>query len=148
VPYFVIRREDLKFDGTNPTLMYAYGGFQISLNPSYRSTIGQLWLEKGGVYVLANIRGGGEYSPEWHQAGLKVNRQRICDDFISVAEELIGRKITSPKHLGIMGGSNGGLLMGVMLNQRPDLWNAVVVQVPLLDMRYHLLLAGASWVDE
>lgn len=149
VPYFVIRHEEVDFDGMNPTLLYAYGGFQISLNPSYRSTIGRLWLEKGGVYVLANIRGGGEYGPEWHQAGLKLNRQRIYDDFISVAEELIERGITSPRHLGIMGGSNGGLLMGVMLNQRPDLWNAVVVQVPLLDMlRYHLLLAGASWVDE
>ena len=149
VPYFVIRHEEVDFDGMNPTLLYAYGGFQISLNPSYRSTIGRLWLEKGGVYVLANIRGGGEYGPEWHQAGLKLNRQRIYDDFISVAEELIERGITSPRQLGIMGGSNGGLLMGVMLNQRPDLWNAVVVQVPLLDMlRYHLLLAGASWVDE
>jgi len=106
-------------------------------------------LEKGGVYILANIRGGGEFGPAWHQAGLKLNRQRVYDDFISVAEDVIGKGFTSPEHLGIMGGSNGGLLMGVMLNQRPDLWNAVVVQVPLLDMlRYHLLLAGASWVDE
>ena len=119
------------------------------MNPSYSGGIGRLWLEKGGVYVLANIRGGGEFGPTWHQAGLKGNRQRIYDDFIAVGEALIDLKITSPKHLGIMGGSNGGLMMGVMLNQRPDLWNAVVIQVPLLDMlRYHKLLAGASWVDE
>jgi prolyl oligopeptidase len=98
---------------------------------------------------LANIRGGGEFGPKWHQAGLKDNRQKIFDDFIAVGEKLVSMKVTSPQHLGIMGGSNGGLLMGVMLNQRPDLWNAVIIQVPLLDMlRYHKLLAGASWVDE
>lgn len=149
VPYFVVRGRDTDFDRTTPTLLYGYGGFQVSLAPSYSGTIGKLWLEQGGAYVLANIRGGGEFGPDWHQAGLKANRQRIYDDFIAVAEDVIDRKITSPRHLGIMGGSNGGLLMGVMLNQRPELWNAVVVQVPLLDMlRYHLLLAGASWVDE
>ncbi|MEC5125755.1 prolyl oligopeptidase family serine peptidase [Verrucomicrobiales bacterium BCK34] len=149
VPYFVVHRDDITFDGTTPTLLYAYGGFQISLQPGYSGTIGKLWLENGGAYVLANIRGGGEYGPAWHQAGLKLNRQRIYDDFIAVGEALVESKLTSPEHLGIMGGSNGGLLMGVMLNQRPDLWNAVVVQVPLLDMlRYHTLLAGASWVDE
>lgn len=149
VPYFAIHRSDIELDGSTPTLLYGYGGFQISLNPGYNGTTGRLWLEKGGAYVLANIRGGGEFGPDWHQAGLKLNRQRVYDDFISVGEDLIARKLTSPEHLGIMGGSNGGLLMGVMLNQRPDLWNAVVVQVPLLDMlRYHLLLAGASWVDE
>lgn len=149
IPYFVVHREDIALDGKTPTLLYAYGGFQISLTPSYSAITGKLWLENGGAYVLANIRGGGEFGPEWHQAGLKGNRQRIYDDFIAVGEALIAKKITSPRHLGIMGGSNGGLLMGVMLNQRPDLWNAVVVQVPLLDMlRYHKLLAGASWVDE
>lgn len=149
VPYFLVSKADLPLDGTTPTLLYGYGGFQVSLNPSYSPVTGRLWLEKGGAYVLANIRGGGEFGPEWHQAGLKQNRQRIYDDFISVGEDLVARGVTSPEHLGIMGGSNGGLLMGVMLNQRPDLWNAVVVQVPLLDMmRYHLLLAGASWVDE
>ncbi len=149
IPYFVVHHEDIALDGTNPTLLYAYGGFEISMRPSYSATLGRLWLEKGGVYVLANIRGGGEFGPKWHQAGLKTNRQRIYDDFIAVGESLIEMKLTTPEHLGIMGGSNGGLLMGVMLNQRPDLWNAVVVQVPLLDMlRYHLLLAGASWVDE
>lgn len=149
VPYFLVSKADLPLDGSTPTLLYGYGGFQVSLNPSYSAVTGRLWLEQGGAYVLANIRGGGEFGPEWHQAGLKQNRQRIYDDFISVGEDLIARGVTSPEHLGIMGGSNGGLLMGVMLNQRPDLWNAVVVQVPLLDMmRYHLLLAGASWVDE
>ena len=119
------------------------------MTPGYSPVMGRLWLEQGGAYVLANIRGGGEFGPNWHQAGLKLNRQRIYDDFIAVGEDLVAKKITSPEHLGIQGGSNGGLLMGVMLNQRPDLWNAVVVQVPLLDMlRYHLLLAGASWVGE
>lgn len=149
IPYFAVHREDIPLNGTTPTLLYGYGGFQISLNPGYKGTTGRLWLEKGGAYILANIRGGGEFGPDWHQAGLKLNRQRVYDDFIAVAEDVIAKGYTSPEHLGIMGGSNGGLLMGVMLNQRPDLWNAVVVQVPLLDMlRYHLLLAGASWVDE
>ena len=149
VPYFMVRQKDVKLDGTNPTLLYGYGGFEISLNPSYSATRGKLWIERGGVYVLANIRGGGEYGPSWHQAGLKTKRQIIYDDFISVAEDLIAKKITSPKHLGIEGGSNGGLLMGVMATQRPDLFNAVVCAVPLLDMlRFHTLLAGASWVGE
>lgn len=149
IPYFLVRRGDVIPDGTMPTLLYAYGGFQISQGPGYSALNGKLWLERGGAYVVANIRGGGEFGPAWHQSGLKQNRQRIYDDFIAVGEDLIKRKVTSPKHLGIMGGSNGGLLMGVMLTQRPELWNAVVVQVPLLDMiRYHKLLAGASWVDE
>ena len=116
----------LQLDGTTPTLLYGYGGFEVSMRPSYSGGVGRLWLEKGGAYVLANIRGGGEFGPSWHQAGLKTNRQRIYDDFIAVGEDLIERKITSPGHLGIMGGSNGGLLMGVMLTQRPDLWDAVV----------------------
>ncbi len=149
IPYFVVHRSDIELNGETPTLLYAYGGFEVSMRPSYSATIGQLWLERGGAYVLANIRGGGEFGPSWHQAGLKGNRQRIYDDFIAVGEDLIQRGVTSTPRLGIMGGSNGGLLMGVMLTQRPDLWNAVVVQVPLLDMlRYHKLLAGASWVDE
>ena len=149
VPYFVIRSEDAPMDGSTPTLLYGYGGFQISMNPVYSGFNGKLWLERGGAYILANIRGGGEFGPAWHQAGLKTNRQVIYDDFIAVAEDAIDSGLTSPRRLGIMGGSNGGLLMGVMLTQRPDLWNAVVIQVPLLDMlRYHLLLAGASWVDE
>ena len=149
VPYFVVRKKDITYDGSNPTLLYAYGGFQVSLSPRYSGVRGKLWLEQGGVYVLANIRGGGEFGPKWHQAGLKTNRQVIYNDMIAVAESLLEKKITSPRRLGIMGGSNGGLLMGVMYNQRPDLWNAVVSQVPLLDMlRYHTMLAGASWVDE
>ncbi len=149
VPYFLIHKKGLKLDGSNPTLLYGYGGFEISLSPTYQSTKGKVWLERGGVYALANIRGGGEFGPKWHQAALLKNRQRAFDDFISVAEDLISSRITSPKHLGIMGGSNGGLLMGVMLTQRPDLFGAVVCQVPLLDMlRYHKLLAGASWVGE
>lgn len=149
IPYFVVRHKDIQFDGTNPTLQYAYGGFQVSLKPSYSGLLGKNWLEQGGVYVLANIRGGGEFGPNWHQAGLKTKRQVIFDDMIAVGEDIIAKKITSPKRLGIMGGSNGGLLMGVMYIQRPDLWNAVICQVPLLDMlRYHKLLAGASWVDE
>lgn len=149
VPYFLIRPVDAPLDGTLPTVLYGYGGFQVSLNPSYAPLTGKLWLERGGAYVVANIRGGGEFGPAWHQAGLKTARQRIYDDFVSVAEDLNQRNVTSPRRLGIMGGSNGGLLMGVMYNQRPDLWNAVVCQVPLLDMlRYHLLLAGASWVGE
>ena len=149
VPYFVVHREDIVLDGTTPTLLYGYGGFQVSLTPGYSAITGKLWLENGGAYVMANIRGGGEFGPNWHQAGLKQKRQAIYDDFIAVGEDVIARGITSTPHLGIMGGSNGGLLMGVMMTQRPDLWNAVVVQVPLLDMlRYHKLLAGASWVDE
>ena len=149
VPYFVVRQKNIKLDGNNPTLLYGYGGFEVSLNPSYSATRGKLWVERGGVYVLSNIRGGGEYGPKWHQAGLKTKRQNIYDDFIAVAEDLIAKKITSPKHLGIEGGSNGGLLMGVIYTQRPDLFNAVICQVPLLDMmRYHKLLAGASWMGE
>ena len=149
VPYFVVSSKDVKYDSKNPTLIYAYGGFELSQRPSYLSIVNAAWLEKGGVYVLANIRGGGEFGPKWHQAGLKEKRQNIYNDFHSVAEDLIVRKITSSKHLGIRGGSNGGLLVGVAFTQRPDLYNAVVCQVPLLDMkRYNKLLAGASWMGE
>jgi prolyl oligopeptidase len=149
VPYFVVHRKDLKYDGTNATLLNAYGGFQVSEMPTYSGNIGKLWLEHGGVYVLANIRGGGEFGPAWHEAGLKTHRQRIYDDFAAVGEDLIARKITSPQHLGIMGGSNGGLLMGVEMTQHPELWKAVVIQVPLLDMLgYEHIAAGASWVGE
>ncbi|HUI33955.1 MAG TPA: prolyl oligopeptidase family serine peptidase [Stellaceae bacterium] len=149
VPYFVARPRDLAFDGEAPTLLYGYGGFQVSMTPAYSGALGKLWVEPGGVYVVANIRGGGEFGPEWHQAALKEHRQRAFDDFIAVAEDLIARRITSPRRLGIMGGSNGGLLMGAMLTQRPDLFRAIVCQVPLLDMlRYHKLLAGASWMAE
>ena len=149
IPYFVVKRKELRNDGNNPTLLYGYGGFQISLTPSYSGTIGKAWLEKGGVYVVANIRGGGEYGPHWHQAALKEHRQRAYDDFAAVAKDLIAQKITSPQHLGVMGGSNGGLLAGVTLTQHPELFNAIVSQVPLLDMqRFNQLLAGASWMGE
>ncbi len=149
VPYFLVRPKTLAFDGKAPTLLYGYGGFEISMLPSYSGTIGKAWLEKGGVYALANIRGGGEYGPRWHQAALKANRHKAYEDFAAIADDLVARKITSPKHLGIKGGSNGGLLMGNMLTQYPDKFGAIVVQVPLLDMkRYSHLLAGASWMAE
>ena len=149
VPYFQVSRKTLKLDGSNPTLLYGYGGFEISMLPGYSAGVGASWLEHGGVYVLANIRGGGEFGPKWHEAARKQNRQRAYDDFTAVAEDLQARKVTSAEHLGIQGGSNGGLLMGVMLTERPDLFKAVVCQVPLLDMRrFNKLLAGASWMDE
>jgi prolyl oligopeptidase len=137
------------YDGSNPTVLYAYGGFQISETPFYSAETGKLWLERGGVFVLANIRGGGEFGPAWHDAGLKTHRQRIYDDFYAVAADLVARKVTTPRHLGIQGGSNGGLLMGVEFTQHPEMWNAVDIQVPLLDMlRYEKIEAGASWVGE
>jgi prolyl oligopeptidase len=149
VPYFVVHGKDVKYDGSNPTLMGAYGGFQVSETPAYSAVTGKLWLEHGGIFVLANIRGGGEFGPAWHEAGLKTHRQRIYDDFSAVGEDLIVRKITTPRRLGIVGGSNGGLLMGVEMTQHPRLWNAVVIQVPLLDMlRFEQIAAGASWVGE
>ena len=149
IPYFVVHREDMPMDGSNPTLLYGYGGFQSSLLPGYSATVGRLWLERGGVYVVANTRGGGEFGPRWHQAALQENRQRAHEDFQAVALDLIDRGITSQPHLGIMGGSQGGLFMGAMLTQRPDLINAAVIQVPLFDMlRFHRLLAGASWIAE
>ena len=149
VPYFIVHRKDMPLDGTNPTLLYGYGGYQISMLPQYSAGIGIGWLERGGVYVLSNIRGGGEYGPTWHQAAKRENRQRSFDDFIAVAEHLIDTGVTGPRHLGIEGGSNGGLLVSAVMVQRPELFNAVVCQVPLTDMqRFHLLLAGASWVAE
>jgi prolyl oligopeptidase len=149
VPYFVVHKKDMKYDGGNPTLLNAYGGFQIAMTPSYSAVTGKLWLERGGVFVLANIRGGGEFGPAWHEAGLKMHRQRIYDDFYAVAQDLKTRKITSTRRLGIIGGSNGGLLMGVEFTEHPDAWGAVVIQVPLLDMlAFEHLSAGASWVGE
>lgn len=149
IPYFQVSRKGLTPNGRNPTLLYAYGGFEISMLPNYSPGVGAAWLERGGTYVLANIRGGGEFGPRWHEAARKQHRQRAYDDFIAVAEHLVTRRVTAPRHLGIQGGSNGGLLMGVMLTQRPDLFGAIVCQVPLLDMRrYNQLLAGASWMDE
>jgi len=149
VPYFMVSRKDLALDGDNPTLLYGYGGFEVSETPRYSAGVGKAWLADGGVYVVANIRGGGEYGPRWHQAALKANRNKAYEDFAAVAEDLIARKITQPKRLGIQGGSNGGLLTGNMMVMYPQLFGAVVSQVPLLDMqRYHKLLAGASWMAE
>ncbi len=149
VPYFVVHAKGMKLDGSNPTLLNAYGGFLVSQSPSYSGAIGKLWLEKGGVFVVANIRGGGEFGPRWHNAGLKLKRMSVYDDFFAVSEDLIARKITNPRKLGIMGGSNGGLLMGVALTKRPELYNAIVIQVPLFDMiGYDHIGAGASWIGE
>ncbi len=149
VPYYVVMKKDLVLDGNNPTILYGYGGFEVSKTPDYSGILGTNWLTDGGVYVLANIRGGGEYGPAWHQAALKKNRHVAFNDFIGVAEDLIAKGITSPEHLGIYGGSNGGLLVGAVFTMRPDLFNAVVCAVPLLDMqRYNKLLAGASWMAE
>jgi prolyl oligopeptidase len=149
IPYFIVHKKTTKLDGKNPTLLYGYGGFEVSLTPYYSGIVGKSWLERGGVYVVANIRGGGEFGPRWHEAAILKNKQKSYDDFIAVAEDLIRRKVTAPRHLGIQGGSNGGLLVGATFVQRPDLFNAVLCEVPLLDMfRYHRLLAGASWMAE
>ncbi len=149
IPYFLVSQKGAKLDGSAPTLLHAYGGFQLSKLPVYDPLVGKLWLERGGSYAVANIRGGGEFGPAWHEAALKANRQRAYEDYFAVAEDLISTKVTSPRHLGAYGRSNGGLLMGVALTQRPDLWNAVVVESPLLDMiRYTQLPAGASWIGE
>jgi prolyl oligopeptidase len=149
IPYFVFMPKGFEADGTNPTVIYAYGGFEVSRLPRYSGADGASWVARGGVYVLANIRGGGEFGPGWHQAAMQEKHQNNFDDLIAVAEDLIERKITSPKHLGIMGGSQGGLLVGGAFVQRPDLFNAVACAVPLLDMkRYNKLLAGASWMEE
>ena len=144
IPYFVVGQEN---DG--PTLMTGYGGFEVPLTPAYSGVTGRSWLERGGTYVVANIRGGGEYGPEWHQSVIKENRLRVYEDFAAVAKDLVAHGITTREKLGIQGGSNGGLLMGVMLTRYPELFGAIVCQVPLLDMkRYHQLLAGASWMAE
>jgi prolyl oligopeptidase len=149
IPYFIVRPKFLPLDGSTPTLLWGYGGFEVSYTATYSAMAGRGWLQNGGVYVLANIRGGGEYGPRWHQAALKANRHKAYEDFAAVAEDLFARKITSPARLGAQGGSNGGLLMGNMITQYPQLFGAVVCQVPLLDMkRYSHLLAGASWMAE
>lgn len=149
VPYFVIWPAGASADGRNATLLYGYGGFEVPLQPQYAGSTGVAWYARGGVQVVANIRGGGEYGPGWHQAALKAKRQTAFDDFIAVAEDLIASNITTPRRLAIKGGSNGGLLVGAVMLQRPELFAAVVCQVPLLDMRrYHRLLAGASWMGE
>lgn len=149
VPYFVVHNKGMKLDGTNPTLLYGYGGFEVNLDPFYLGAIGKVWLNQGGVYVLANIRGGGEFGPRWHEAAMKENRQRSYDDFASIARDLIARQITSARRLGIQGGSNGGLLVGVSFTQHPELFNAVVCESALLDMiRYTQMPPGASWIGE
>jgi prolyl oligopeptidase len=149
VPYFVIRPRTIPMDGSTPTLLYGYGGFQVSQVPTYSGTMGRLWLEQGNAYVFANLRGGGEFGPEWHQSAQGANKQRTWDDYIAVAEDLIRRRITSPRRLGVVGGSQGGLLVGTAITQRPELFNAAIIQVPLFDMlRYHLIGAGASWIGE
>ena len=149
IPYFITRPRDMKLDGSNPTIMLGYGGFQVSLNPAYKPEMGKLWLERGGVFVQANIRGGGEFGPDWHQAALKENRQRAFDDFAAVARDLEQRGVTSPRRLGIYGRSNGGVLTSVSITQHPELFNAAVIESPLVDMlRYHELPAGASWIGE
>jgi prolyl oligopeptidase len=157
VPYFVVwpkgatasTKDDATAGGDHPTLLYGYGGFEVSMQPSYSGTLGRAWTTRGGIYVQANIRGGGEYGPAWHQAALKENRQKSYDDFIAVAEDLVAARIARPARLAIQGGSNGGLLVAAVMLQRPELFGAVVCQVPLIDMRrYHKLLAGASWMAE
>jgi prolyl oligopeptidase len=149
IPYFQINPKGMKLDGNNPTLLYGYGGFEVSLLPNYSGTVGRAWLERGGVYVVANIRGGGEYGPRWHNAALEANRPRAYEDFAAVASDLTSRGIASRAHLGAEGGSNGGLLMGNMLTSYPELFGAIVCEVPLLDMkRYTHLGAGASWIAE
>ncbi len=149
IPYFIVHQKELNLDGKNPTLVYAYGGFNSSSQPNYSYTRGIGWIERGGVYVLANIRGGGEFGPEWHKAAMREKRQNAYDDFYAVTEDLIAKNITSPDYLGAFGWSNGGLMAGVVLTQRPEMYKAVVVGAPLLDMkRYNKLLAGASWMGE
>ena len=156
VPYFVVSAKGTELNGSHPTHIFSYGGFRNSLTPSYSGSYeslygayGKLWLDRGGVFVLANIRGGGEFGPAWHSAALLSNRERAFEDFEAVAEDLVKRKVTSPEHLGIEGRSNGGLLVGATMVRRPELYGAVIAGVPLLDMkRYHKLLAGASWMAE
>lgn len=149
IPYFQVAPVGPKADGSAPTLLTGYGGFEASMVPYYNSLQGSGWLERGGVFVLANIRGGGEFGPGWHTAAIKENRPRAYEDFIAVAEDLVRRKVTSARHLACSGGSNGGLLVGNMLTMRPDLFGAIVCGSPLLDMeRYTKLLAGPSWMDE
>lgn len=149
VPYFLVRPKAMRKNGSTPTLLFGYGGFQISKPPAYMPEMGKLWLERGGAFVTANIRGGGEFGPAWHQSALREHRQRSFDDFVAVAQDLIARKVTSPRRLGIYGRSNGGVLTSVSMTQHPELFNAVIVESPLVDMlRYHKLSAGASWTGE
>ncbi|MCK0127869.1 prolyl oligopeptidase family serine peptidase [Erythrobacter sp. F6033] len=149
IPYFIVKPQGMEMDGSTATLMSGYGGFQIPRLPGYLGSTGKLWLERGGAYVLANLRGGGEFGPNWHQTAIRENKQRTWDDFIAVGQDLVDRGFTSPEHLGIQGGSQGGLLVGTAITQRPDLFNAAIVAIPLFDMlRYHVIGRGASWIGE
>nr|WP_137677906.1 prolyl oligopeptidase family serine peptidase [Parerythrobacter lutipelagi] len=149
IPYFIVKPEGMVLDGSTPTLLTGYGGFQVPRLPGYLGSTGKLWLERGGAYVLGNMRGGGEFGPDWHQTAIRENKQRTWDDFIAIGDDLVARGFTSPDHLGIQGGSQGGLLVGTAFTQRPDLFNAAIVQIPLFDMlRYHLIGRGASWIGE
>ncbi len=149
IPYFIVKPKGMELTGETATLMTGYGGFQVPRLPGYLGSTGKMWLEKGGAYVLANLRGGGEFGPMWHQTAIRENKQRTWDDFIAVGEDLVARGFTSPEHLGIQGGSQGGLLVGTAFTQRPDLFGAAIVQIPLFDMvRYHLIGRGASWIGE
>ena len=149
VPHFLIHRKDIKLDGSNPTLLYGYGGFEVSLTPHYVPVVGVSWLDRGGVYIEANIRGGGEYGPKWHQTGDGENWNKAYENFISVGEDVVAKGFCKPETLGVKGGSNGGLLVGMMMVSRPDLFGAICCQVPLLDLgRSNLLLPGASWMGE
>ncbi|MBX7540147.1 prolyl oligopeptidase family serine peptidase [Qipengyuania sphaerica] len=149
VPYFLVKPEGMATDGNTPTLLYGYGGFQVSQLPGYGATIGKLWLERGGAFVMANLRGGGEFGPGWHQSAIRENKQRTWDDFIAVGKDLVARGITSPQHLGVQGGSQGGLLVGTAFTQAPELLGAAIVQIPLFDMlRFHVIGRGASWIGE
>jgi len=149
IPYFIVKPEGMEMNGETATLLTGYGGFQIPRLPAYLGTTGKMWLERGGAYVLANLRGGGEFGPMWHQTAIRENKQRTWDDFIAVGEDLVKRGFTSPAHLGIQGGSQGGLLVGTAFTQRPDLFGGAIVQIPLFDMvRYHLIGRGASWIGE
>ncbi|WP_345720944.1 prolyl oligopeptidase family serine peptidase [Qipengyuania xiamenensis] len=149
IPYFLVKPKGMEMDGTTPTLLYGYGGFQISQLPSYRSLTGKLWLEKGGAFILANLRGGGEFGPGWHQTAIRENKQRTWDDFIAVGQDAVKRGITNPGQLGIQGGSQGGLLVGTAFTQAPEAFDAAIVAIPLFDMlRYHLIGRGASWIGE
>ncbi|HEY0435818.1 MAG TPA: prolyl oligopeptidase family serine peptidase [Phenylobacterium sp.] len=149
IPYFVVRPKGMKADGSTPTIMYGYGGFEVAKPPVYLPEMGRIWQERGGAYVIANIRGGGEFGPAWHDAVLREKRQLAFDDFAAVARDMFARRITSPRRLGIYGRSNGGVLTTVSMTQHPELWNAIVIESPLIDMlRYNHLSAGASWVAE
>jgi len=149
IPYFIVKPKGMETTGETATLMTGYGGFQVPRLPGYLGSTGKMWLENGGAYVLANLRGGGEFGPMWHQSAIRENKQRTWDDFIAVGEDLVKRGFTSPEHLGIQGGSQGGLLVGTAFTQRPDLFGAAIVQIPLFDMvRYHLIGRGASWIGE